>query len=118
MKSTDPLTASEVAELFFDRSGGWLKWREDQGLLHTEAGAPIGRRVGNKRGRRGGDRAYLLSDVSALAASLHRYGILDAQNERVILARVEAYAEALEALVEFERVRSTGRIGTCRSTSL
>jgi hypothetical protein len=113
MNTEGTLTAREVAELFFDRTGSWLKWREDQGFLRTELGAAIGGRVGNKRGGRGGDRVFALVDVASIADSLQRTEVLDQDNHDRVLARVEAYASVIEALGEFDSVRSSAAISKC-----
>ena len=78
--------------MFLDQTTGWLRWRENQGVLTDKKGNPIGgRRRNEKKG--GGDRTYTLPDIKEIAKALRRAGVLDKESEAVVLARVEAFSK-------------------------
>lgn len=89
-------TTRVVAEVFFDRSPDWLRWREKQGLLVRPDGTPIVTRTPVQHQRGGGDRRYTLEDIEQIAHSLMRAAVLDKTNVERVLARVQAQRAPIE----------------------
>lgn len=84
------------AAWFFDVSTQWLRWRERQGILVNETGEKIEakRKLGSKKG--GGDRMYSLADIRGIAHALRRVHVIDNDNLRKILCRVDAFEVPIE----------------------
>jgi hypothetical protein len=92
----EKLVSISQASWFFDVSTQWLRWRERQGILARESGEPILplRKSGSKKG--GGDRMYSLVDIREIAHALRRAEILDNENLKKVLSRVDAFEVPVE----------------------
>jgi len=79
------------AAKFFDKDTQWLRWRERDGKFTRIDGTSIAvdRKSSNKLG--GGDRRYTLSDIREIAHSLRRHELLDNDELKRVLARVDAF---------------------------
>jgi hypothetical protein len=88
---TEKYVSIGQAAWFFDVSTQWLRWRERQGSLRTEAGQSIEprRKMGSKKG--GGDRLYSLADIREIAHALRRNEVLDNEALKTVLARIDAF---------------------------
>lgn len=92
----EKLISISQASWFFDVSTQWLRWRERQGILIRENLEPILplRKSGSKKG--GGDRMYSLVDIREIAHALRRAEILDNENLKKVLVRIDAFEVPVE----------------------
>lgn len=79
----------QVSSLFFDRNTQWLRWMVREGRVVGSNGEEIGSRKANSK-LGGGDRAYSLDDVSAIADTLKVEGYLDDDNRKKVDRRIQS----------------------------
>lgn len=79
---------SEMAKMFFDKTGYWVRERERRGFFELD-GKPVGRR----RTASGYGRTYTLSDVEEIAHALAQKGAISTTQLRQTLLLVMIRAE-------------------------